>query len=101
MIGNEPLWNACRALATSEGDVRSRVVIAMRIIHKMHPNELDAFDGLKKRLEKVILETSAKGALEINRLFLDPYQNTARRHNNNYYVKYAEEIFSIWSQTLK
>ena len=101
MIGNEPLWNACRALATMKGDVRSRVVVAMRIIHKMHPNELDNFEGLTARLDKLKAITSEKGLLENGRCSMDSYQHTAARHVNKTYVKYAEEIFSIWLQTMQ
>lgn len=100
MIGNTRLWNACLALATHQGDVRSRVVIALQIIDAMHPNELDAFNGLKARLDKVKIATSQKGTLQIGSCFMNAYENTARQHNNKTYVKYAKEIFEIWLQTL-
>ena len=49
MIGNTRLYEAVKALASVEGDVRSRVVVAMRILEKMHPTELDRYPGIKTR----------------------------------------------------
>ena len=99
-IGNDRLWNAVQALATHTGDVRSRVIAAMRIIGAMHPNELDRFEGLTNRIIKIRQETSLNGALILNGSTVrDAYENTAVHRHNKAYVKHAEEIFSIWMAT--
>lgn len=100
MIGNTRLYEAMLALATQKGDVRHRVAIAMNIIAAMHPDELKEFDGLSLRLEKLKKVTSRRGFLENGRCSTDAFTHTALASQNKTYVKHAEEIFSIWVNTL-
>ena len=51
MIGNTRLFQAVHALSTMEGDVRSRVVVAMREISVLGEHEF-ADRTLWKRIEK-------------------------------------------------
>lgn len=99
-IGNDRLWLAVKALATMEGDVRSRVVVAMSNIDKICDIELNKISGLKERVERLKKETSKKGPLVINgKILKDKYQNTATRSKRATYTKHAEEIISIWQMT--
>ena len=99
-IGNDRLWLAVKALATMEGDVRSRVVVAMSNIRVIGDVELERIDGLKERIERLKNKTSKYGPLVINgKILKDAYQNTASRSHNKTYTRHAQEILSIWQMT--
>ena len=83
-----------------EGDVRSRVVVAMLNMDKIRDIEFNKISGLKERVERLREETSKKGSLVINgKVLKDKYQNTADRSKRATYAKHAEEIVSIWQMT--
>ena len=99
-MGNDRLYQAVLALCSGRGDVRSRVVDAMRIIDKMHPNELDNSLTLKSRLARLISETSKNPPqIVLGKVVRDRFEVTASAHQNKTYEKFAREIFEIWSQT--
>lgn len=93
---NTRFFEAIQALATSEMGSRDRCVLAMQILEKMHPNELDNFPIVKSRLNKLRDELGRKGVHQNGTIFLDKYQNTAAGRTNKKYSKYAKELFSIW-----
>jgi hypothetical protein len=100
MIGNDRLYTAVRALATSEGDVRARVCLALSILAPLRESEFLYKPALWQNLKALKAETSSKGPLVINgKIIKDGYQNTASLRNNKTYKKYAQEIFAIWLET--
>lgn len=102
MIGNDRLFLAVLALATVEGDVRTRVCIAMRNIEVIRQNEFKTKPELWKRIEALKVATKGKGALVMNgRVILDAYESTAKPRQNKTYTKYAKEIFEIWMETCR
>ena len=93
---NTRFYEAVIALSTSEGGAKDRCVLAMQILEKMHPSELDLYPKLKIRLNKLQNELGQKERYQSGSLYLDRYENTAKGRLNRTYVKYAREIFSIW-----
>lgn len=93
---NTRLHQAVYALATGEEACRDRCVVAMRILEGMHPSELDNHPHLKTRLNRLKADLGKKGSHKIGEMFFDKYENTAAGRRNATYVKYAEELFSIW-----
>lgn len=93
---NTKFYEAILALATSEKGSRDRCVLAMQILEKLHPDELNDFPIEKKRLDKLRKELGKHGSYEIGSLFYDKYQHTATGRTNKKYSKYARELFSIW-----
>lgn len=100
MIGNDRLYLAVRTLATAKGDIRSRVCIAMLDVEKINHNEFYDKPALWERIQHLKKETSAKGGDVINGWQnRDKYENTALMRQNKTYIKYAEEILTIWLET--
>lgn len=100
MIGNDRFYLAVLALATAEGDARSRVCLAMSIVDKFSINEFQNKPMLWKRLQALIKETSKRGPHIVNGRYLrDPYQHTAIFRRNSTYKIYAKEIMDIWIET--
>lgn len=100
MLGNDRLYLAVVALATEQGDVRKRVVLAMNIIEPLGQNEFKQNSKLWIRLERLKKATSKIGPLIVNGRFIkDAYTTTADSKNNSTYKKFAKEIFSIWLET--
>ena len=100
MIKNTRLFKAVHVLSTMEGDVRARVVVAMREISVLGKHEF-IDESLWKRIQKLKSLTTHKGSLTINgNLIKDALENTADNSRNSTYKKHAEEIFSIWFDEL-
>ena len=98
MIKNTRLWEAVRALATAEGDVRHRVAIACEILEAMHKSELT--EELGRRLDKVLKDAGKNGALynSNGQVVKGKYRNTITLRKNKTYKKLAEEIFRIYEE---
>lgn len=100
MIGNTRLFQAIYALSTMQGDVRTRVTVAMREIAVLGAHEFND-PNLWKRIENLKISTTKHGPLIINqRTIKDALENTAAKSKNTTYQKYAKEIFSIWIESL-
>ncbi len=93
---NTRFYEAIQALATYEKGSRDRCVLAMQILEKMHPNELDTTPNVKLRLEKLRNKLGKDGTHQIGNIFLDKYEHTAHGRTNKKYTEYAKELFSIW-----
>jgi hypothetical protein len=99
-IGNDRLFQAVQALATVEGDVRSRVCIAMRIISPINEREFSSNPALWSRICKLKIETSQRGPQKINgEIVKDSYEYTANNRKNRTYTRYAKEIMDLWLET--
>lgn len=97
---NTRLMEALRALATHEGDVRSRVAVACRILERMHCSELSP--PVMKRIKSICDKAGEKGALrDINDDVLrDRYDNTFRTKHKKTYKRLAEELYDICRENL-
>jgi hypothetical protein len=96
-IGNDRLYQAVRALATMEGDVRSRVATALEIISAIRPQEFSTHPHIWERIQNLLKNGSAKGPLTINGVVLkSPFEHTASKSQNRTYRRHADEIFNIW-----
>lgn len=93
---NTRFYEAINALVTAESGCRDRCVLAMQILEKMHPNELDSHPSLKKRLDSVRNKLGSKGVYQSGSIFLDKYEHTAKGRFNKTYTPYAKELLSIW-----
>lgn len=87
---------AIRSLATVQGDVRERVVVAMREISVLGAHEFKN-KTLWTRILKLQEATTHKGPLIINgKTIKDSLENTAKNSQKRTYEKHAREIFSIF-----
>ncbi len=87
---------AIRSLATMQGDVRERVVVAMREISVLGAHEFKN-KALWTRILKLQEATTHKGPLIINeKTIKDSLENTAHKSQKRTYEKHACEIFSIF-----
>lgn len=93
---NSRFYEAIQALATHEKGSRERCILAMQILEKMHPNELDGVPNVKLRLEKLRGKLGEKDSYQYGNIFLDKYEHTARGRTNKKYTEFAKELFSIW-----
>ena len=96
MVGNTRLFMAVYSLATMEGDVRKRVVVAMKDLSVLGKHEFKNVSTWK-RIVKLKEQTTKYGPAMVNgKMYKDAFENTARVSMNKTYRKHAEEIFSIW-----
>lgn len=95
---NTRLWEAVRALATMESDVKSRVVVACEILECIRERELSPEHYV--RLKRLLDSAGEKGPemLSTGIVRNGRYKNTSRGRRNSTYSKYAEEIFSLHSE---
>jgi hypothetical protein len=96
MFSNTRIFTAISSLATMQGDVRERVVVAMREISALGEHEFKD-KILWQRILKLRKHTTQKGPLIINgNTIKDSFKNTADKSQNRTYEKHAREIFSIF-----
>ena len=101
-IGNDRLYQAAQTIAFGKGDVRSRVVIACQIMHRMSRNEVDA--SIRVRIDDVLIAASVFPAVRDTSGNVipgyDKYEVSASRRHNSTYIPLAKEIFSIYEDDL-
>ena len=99
-VHNTRLFQAAEVLISDVGDVKSRVVIACKILSALGSFELDPI--LMSRLKNVLLKAGYKGPLVNAEGFIlrDRFEHTARNRLNKSYILLAKEIFSIYEADL-
>lgn len=97
---NSRLNEAIEALVAGEGDVRDRVAIACRILHKINKMEESLQEGIYIRLKKVLDDAKKYGPVrdQAGNIIRDAYENTKIRRKNKSYVRLAKEIYSIYKE---
>lgn len=102
MLGNTRLYMAVAALSTANFKVKSRVVIALRILRAINKNEFPPDSILWTRLEILLNKASYCGPLIINNTIIrDSFDNTAYGRHSKTYEQFANEILSIWLDSIK
>lgn len=101
MIGNDRLYQAVKALATDEKDVRARVCLAMSIIDPIRKQEFLASPHVWAEIDDLKKLTSYKGPQKVGtKVLKDSFVNTAIGRKNATYSKFAKRIFELWLSTI-